>query len=415
MSRDRLLALLGERIGVDPASLGDRVMDDALAEAQRQLGAATLDELAARVALDRVALTQLIEQVIVGETWFFRVPQQFDDLVRFARTIARRRRPLRILSLPCASGEEAWSVAISLREAGLGADDFEVLGVDVSPQLIARATAGEYRGSAMRIPAARDPWLLPVAGGVSVAPELRRNVSFRVGNALEPTILADEPPFDVAFCRNLLIYLTRDAREQVLSTLRRVLTQPALVLAGQAEVLTAITTGFTPMPQASPLSYLFAAQVAPALLAGTPAVSTAFPATTAPHKTHAVQPARRMPVMLTAVDATLLVPTETGVALAQQLADAGDLHAARGACKTHLRALPQDIGAHLLLGIVEIARGDLEAADEAFARVLFLDHHHQDALERRAMLAEHRGRLNEARRLRARAGRSRASQAQPTP
>ncbi|MEO6066217.1 MAG: CheR family methyltransferase, partial [Lysobacterales bacterium] len=257
MSRERLLAALSERIGIDSASLGDRVMDHALGEAQRQLGLASLDELATRIALDKAAFTELVEQVIVGETWFFRVPQQFDDLVRFARTTGRSRRPLRVLSLPCASGEEAWSAAIRLREAGLGADEFEILGIDVSPQLVARATLGEYRGSAMRIPAARDPWLEPIEGGVVVAPELRRSVRFRTGNALDPQLFAGEPLFDVAFCRNLLIYLTRDAREQLLAMLRRALKQPALVLAGQAEVLTAITTGFVPMPQGCPLSYLF--------------------------------------------------------------------------------------------------------------------------------------------------------------
>ncbi|MEO6065833.1 MAG: hypothetical protein ABIP49_08670, partial [Lysobacterales bacterium] len=104
-----------------------------------------------------------------------------------------------------------------------------------------------------------------------------------------------------------------------------------------------------------------------------------------------------------------------GLALARRLADAGDLHAARDACRIHLGTSPQDAEAQLLLGIVEFARGDVEAADAAFARVLFLDHHNLDALEHRALLADHRGRGDEARRLRARAGRSRAQRAPATP
>lgn len=415
MSRELLLALLGERIGVDPGSLGDRVLDHSLAEAQRRLGLPTLDALASRVAIDRAALAELIEQVVVGETWFFRVPQQFDDLVRFARTTARRRRPLRVLSLPCASGEEAWSAAISLLEAGLGCDEFEVVGIDVSAPLVARASAGVYRGNAMRIPAAREPWLEPIDGGVEVSRTMRQCVRFRVGNALDSNLLADEAPFDVAFCRNLLIYLTADAREQVLATLRAGLASPGLVLAGQAEVLTAMTSGFQVMPQGSPLSYLFGAGPNPRSTAAAPnaAIEVARP------RLRIVPALPQAPATVPSDDAIAATviedPVESAMALAQRLADSGDLAGARDACRGVLKSSPQDVQAHYLLGIVESARGDVEAADTAFARVLFLDRDHTDALEHRAMLAERLGRGDEARRLRARAVRSRAPRTPSAP
>lgn len=416
MSREFLLGLLRDRIGMDAASLGDRVLDHAFAEAGRQLGTPTLEALAARVALDRAALTALVEAVVVGETWFFRVAQQFEDLARFARTTARRRRPLRVLSLPCASGEEAWSVAITLREAGLGVDEFEVIGIDVSPLLVARAKLGEYRGGALRVPAPREPWLQAIDGGVTVAPALRSSVQFRIGNALDPNLLLNDAPFDVVFCRNLLIYLTPDAREQVFNTLRKSLAQPALVLSGQAEVLTVLTRGFVPMPQASPLSYLYDATTTDAVktrIHSSLERAYARPSALPEHASRlsdalmTTASVARMPTM-PPLQSTLGAMPEIQVAMAQRLADSGDLGGARDACRNHLDSAPQDVDAHLLLGIIESARGDVEAADAAFATVLFLDHHHLDALERRALLADRRGRAEDARRLRARAGRSRA-------
>ena len=118
MSRASLLELLRQRIGLDGDSLGARIVDDACAEARRTLEVADDLQLLRRMQHDPVAFAAAAEHFLGPESWFFRAPEQFDDLVRFARE-QRDRRPLRVLSLPCASGEEAYSAVIRLLEAGL--------------------------------------------------------------------------------------------------------------------------------------------------------------------------------------------------------------------------------------------------------------------------------------------------------
>ena len=119
MSREAILALLASDAGLDAGSLGQRVIDHALQDACREAGVA--DEFALWGALQArpALLRQVREHFLVPETWFFRAPAQFADLARFATGVAARRRPFRVLSLPCASGEEAVSAAIALQQAGL--------------------------------------------------------------------------------------------------------------------------------------------------------------------------------------------------------------------------------------------------------------------------------------------------------
>ncbi|MGH8028966.1 MAG: CheR family methyltransferase, partial [Arenimonas sp.] len=205
MSRAALLELLRERIGLDGESLGARIVDDACADARRTLSVADDTQLVLRMQRDPVAFAAAAEHFLVPESWFFRAGEQFDDLVRHARE-QRDRRPLRVLSLPCASGEEAYSAVIRLLEAGLAPGEIDVLGIDLSETAIARARAGRYRTSALRGQALAEPWMEECTGGFEVADVVRHCARFRVGNALDDTHLRGEDRFDIIFCRNLLIY-----------------------------------------------------------------------------------------------------------------------------------------------------------------------------------------------------------------
>ena len=411
MSRHALLDLLHSRLGLDPGTLGTRVIDDAFADARRALSVADEPALYRRVLLDADAFGELAECFVVPETWFFRAAEQFQDLARFAREQPGRR-PLRVLSLPSSTGEEAYSAAITLLEAGLAPADIDVLGIDVSQAAIRRASDGEFRASALRGQPLPAPWLHAADDGSLVAdPVLRRCVRFRVGNALDPKLLHGEPSFDVVFCRNLLIYLHPDARQQLVHTLLAAAREPALVLAGQAEVLSSLSSALRPYEGGCPLSFIHAPRAADAAAAGLATPRAAPPAVRRPAATPPAPPARQAPVPLPPVVAD---PDQDVVARARQLADAGHLDQARAACVAHLVTRPTDVAALYLLGLLASAAGDTEAADRAFTQVLYLDRDHLDAVEQRVALAERRGATDQARDLRARAARLRHGRPEAT-
>ena len=398
MSRDALIELLHHRIGLDATVFGDRVLDDAFGEARRALGVPDDEALYARATADPDGFAEFVEHLVVPETWFFRVPEQYEDLVRFARARGNAT-PLKVLSLPCATGEEAYSAAISLLDAGFTPEQFEVLGIDVSKRLVEHARGATYRRNVVRGDPSPSPWLAPRGNGFEIDPLVRRCVHFRVGNALDEGVFRNGERFDVVFCRNLLIYLHGAARVRLLALLSAALNPPALVLAGQAEVLPVMAAGFAPFPGASPLSYLYDPQRLERQAAPPP---VAAPTGTEP------RPSRRRIEHAAPPEMSEQTPpdvTRFDLGAIRVLADQGQLDAARERCVAYLALRAEDVEAWYLLGLVESARGDLAAADAAFGRTLYLDGDHAEALEHRIALADRLGERDHGRRLRERARR----------
>ena len=378
MSRQALLRLLQQRIGLDGAALGERVLHDALAESRAALGVADDEALFGKALVQPEAFGEIVERFVVPESWFFRAPDQYADLARFANE-QRHRRSLRVLSLPCASGEEAYSAVIALVEAGWSAEAIDVLGIDISRSAIERAQAATYRTYALRGRPMAGPWIQPQPGGFAIAAGIRRSARFRVGNALDPNLFDATERFDVVFCRNLLIYLHPEARARVLKTLLAVLEPWGLLFAGQAEVLQGTEAELKPYPGGCPLSYVRDAPSSPKV--ATPPSVDRSPRARIATEARPAQASRTAPIAAESIE---LSP--------QALADAGRLDEARAACERLLQRSPEDIDILFLLGLVESARADLRAADAAFARVCFLDRDHLPAMDHRIALAERQGR-----------------------
>ncbi len=149
--------------------------------------------------------------MIVPETWFFRYPESFATLAKLAtKRLAElnNMRALRILSLPCSTGEEPYSIAMALLDAGLKPHQFKVDGMDVSPLSVDKARRALYGKNSFRGQdiAFRDRHFIPENDGYRLSARVLEQVRLQVGNLLDPTLLANEPPYDFVFCRNLLIY-----------------------------------------------------------------------------------------------------------------------------------------------------------------------------------------------------------------
>jgi chemotaxis protein methyltransferase WspC len=390
MSRQALVELLACRIGLDPESLGERVLTQSLQAAADTLGLTDLEALYRRVQADKRALQALIEQVVVPETWLLRGRDQFDALVEYARSRGTGTR-LRVLSLPCASGEEAWSIAASLYDAGFAPTSFHVTGIDVSERAIALAEAARYRPSALRGATLSGIGLLEQDGALVPHPDLCDAVSFRVGNALDPAVYPSGERYDVIFCRNLLIYLEPEARRTLVRQLLAILADGGVVFTGQAENLAAIDAGLAMAPAIGTLAFVRAGGKPRAPTTAQPPVARA---PSSPKRPRSPPPASAThPVAIASPDP---------LAQARALADRGELEAARRLLRTALASEPTQAACWRLLGLIEMARDALAEADEAFAHAIFLDREDAESLRHRAILATRLQRPDEARRLQAR-------------
>ncbi|HSO34976.1 MAG TPA: protein-glutamate O-methyltransferase CheR, partial [Labilithrix sp.] len=182
--------------------------------AMRNAGVTELDDYVTALASGRLPIADLIEEVVVGETYFFREPDQFAFLRRVVLPEITARKPaphaVRVWSAACASGEEAYSLAILLDEVGLG-DRARILGTDLSREALRKAERATYgRWSLRGSDAFRARRHLTGAGNVlALDPEIKRRVRLEQLNLTRdvyPSVARGIGSFDLVLCRNVLIY-----------------------------------------------------------------------------------------------------------------------------------------------------------------------------------------------------------------
>ena len=236
--------LLRRWIGLDPSTVGSAAIQRAVRTRMAALGIADAEAFAEHALHDVAERDRLVEEVVVAESWFFRDSQVFDFVRRFACTLATLpgRAPVRILSAPCAAGEEPYSIAMHLLDAGLAPTQFVIDAIDVSRNALDRARHARYSANAFRNAdlAFRDRWFRSENGASVLDERVRGCVHFAWGNLLEESFVAaalasGRGPYDVVFCRNLLIYLTPAARQRVERAVERLLKPDGLLVLGAAE------------------------------------------------------------------------------------------------------------------------------------------------------------------------------------
>lgn len=195
---------------------------------------------------------RLVEAVAVRETYFFREWPQLesfrDELLPQLAAENAERRELRIWSAGCATGEEPYSIAILLRESGrFDGWRVRILGTDLVASAIAAARRARYRDASLRATPEplRERYLCPEGKHAWRLDErIRCAVDFEAANLLDERTCAGEPPFDVVFCRNVLMYFGEPARERVSNLLFERLRPGGRLLLGHAESLLTLDTPF---------------------------------------------------------------------------------------------------------------------------------------------------------------------------
>lgn len=187
-----------------------------LLEAAGSLGLGAAELLARLRAADAAAIAALVEHSVVGETYFYRHPEQFAALQRH---LFGRPGPLSVWCAGCATGEEPYSVAMALLEGGRAGAGDRILATDVSERALQRARGGVYgQWSLRRLPGELLNRYLDGEGETfAVAPRLREMVSFARHN-----LVAEAPPggpFDLVACRNVLMYFVPAVAVEVVGRL----------------------------------------------------------------------------------------------------------------------------------------------------------------------------------------------------
>ena len=194
---------------------------------------------------DGVEIQALVNLLTVNETYFFR---DYDQLAYFAEEVVPARadavsalseRKLRLLCGACASGEEAYTLAIILLEMLDGQPPWtvEITAVDINTAMLDRARIGRYSQRTLRdMPLIyRERYFSRIDGDFQVSPTLQRIVGFEHVNLVSSAQMQRLCEFDIVFCRNLLIYLDYNQRERLIHELYHRLRPGGVLFIGATE------------------------------------------------------------------------------------------------------------------------------------------------------------------------------------
>jgi chemotaxis protein methyltransferase CheR len=318
-------------------------------------------------------LKRLIDEVTVRETFFFRHRAELDRIDWHGALQAARARDtevVRVWIAGCASGEEAYTIAILACEAfGSATPPVRILATDIAPTALAQARRGQYGARAMRTldDAVRRRYFDVEQQTLSVGRSLRALVEVRRHNLVRDSIPpVGSPPFDLILCRNVLIYFDRSTVDRVVASLGAALWPGGRLVLGAADRLSG-----APRRVVAPDPRRAAAGPRP------PSRMREAPAKRPPSRR---PPAIRMPP--DGPGAAVAGPSPAAasdedqrerLAGAMRAADRGDLDVALQIAADALAANPLDAEAHFIIGVAELARERPRAAVDSLRRALYTD------------------------------------------
>ncbi len=194
----------------------------------------------------------LTNEMTVNETYFFREDHHFDCLIHSILPVITKRKekgePIRIWCMPSSSGEEPYSIAITLLERWPGINDWdvEIIASDIDTGILNKARAGLYSERSIRnVPAhLLRKYFTKSGNDYQICQDLREAVEFTRANLAEPLDTRNYQGFDVIFCRNLLIYFDDISRRTAADTFFDALNPGGFILLGHSESMSRISPIF---------------------------------------------------------------------------------------------------------------------------------------------------------------------------
>ena len=409
----RLSTMVAEKMGLHfpPERLVD--LQRGVAAAAAELGftdpAACADWLLSATP-SKSELDILAAHLTIGETYFFREPKTFEALSAYVlpELIAARRgrtQRIRLWSAACATGEEAYSLAILLHQVLPDIDAWHVtiLGSDINGKFLQKAVRATYREWSFRATPAsfKDRYFDHVGSGeYRIRAEFKRMVTFEHLNLVSdnyPSLTTDTNAMDVILCRNVLMYFTSAQISRVVSKLRSSLIDGGWLAVSPSEASQTVFEHFLARMFPGVILYQKSEAAHPRRHIGTETAAARTtderPVVVPPSSSTPSTPLRDESVEPQALAASLYerglytqaaatlressavreLDGETFSLLARALANEGNLAEALSCCDRWIAADTLDSGAHYLRAVVLLEQGRAEDARRSLQRALYLE------------------------------------------
>jgi chemotaxis protein methyltransferase CheR len=192
----------------------------------RQRKICSFDKLLQEISTNRDLKQELIDTLTTNETFFYREFKQIEDLVKLVKDAGKR---VDILCAPSATGEEPYSIAIALLEAGISPYNFHIVGIDINSDAISKAKTARYKERNVRNLSSTiiENYFIKEQDLYILKESIKSQVSYKIVNIFDPSFSAIGK-FDFIFSRNMLIYFDKETKlkaKKLLESLRKDPTQ----------------------------------------------------------------------------------------------------------------------------------------------------------------------------------------------
>lgn len=419
MPKDSIKLLLNEKIGLNAISVGDSSIQRAISH---RLDILKIDDVGKYYSIlldDSRELKELIEEIVVPETWFFRNRVPFEVFVEIINKQIlpqrNKKKKIRILSIPCSTGEEPYSLAIALFERGVNPKGVEITAIDVSRQALLKAERAIYTENSFRDTEARiiEKYFTKVESGYQLNSAIKELVKFKQGNILVGSLSPHPGYYDVVFCRNLLIYFDRDKQQLTLEKLSRSIKKNGILFVGHAEMSMVTDKYFESLK--FPQSFSFqkkSLQTKLTLMSDSVASSS-----TIKESISEQGPDHWQKVIRQISDIAIKNPKDivknaeeqknsrlnsslieelygkqsVSFRPVEKLADQGKYDEALILCNDYLKKDPESAQGFYLLALIYNSKGESPKAESFLKKAIYLDPNHELALRLSSVLAENRG------------------------
>ncbi len=384
-----------DTLGLNTASFGRSGFERVICAAMKRSGVADATAYLELLSTSPEEFERCLEELVVPETWFFRDTEPF---ILLKQHLCEKWFPshpgekVRILSVPCSTGEEPYSIAMTLMEAGILPQQFHLDAAEISRRALTIADRAVYGKGSFRQPltAAQEAFFTGPEKKVLSAQHFLseavvRTVHFHRDNLVDPRFFAGQAPYQIIFCRNVLIYLTAEARRLVLENVDRLLAPDGILFTGHAELGILLQHGFTAIRHARAFACrkkVLSAQCSVNNSVRSPqsAVRSPLPSALCPQSSALVSPSSALSTQHIVLHAEALA-----------LADRGLFDEAAALCRRYLREQRPHADGYCLLGLIHEAARQSGDAEGCYLKALYLDPDHHETLIHLSLLYQQRG------------------------
>lgn len=409
----RVEQLLTERVGLNLASLPKDSLSIALRYRMEATGISEEEAYWRIIHTSSEEFNALLDLLLVSETWFFRDATAFEYIIHYYKekwidifTKLRKKRPLRILCVGCSTGEEPYSVAMRLLDAGVSSRHFTVDAVDISESAIQRGRSAIYGSRSFR---GKDSSVIERhfntnGNHYQLRPRVASLVNFSVANLLDTSYWYGHHTYDIIFCRHLLIYLQPTSQKEALDILSNLLEPAGILLVAPSELGLPGPANFVRVKY--PRSFAFRKLGDEELKTHAVAIVTQKQLRQVAFSTTVISKKVIVPVLGLQDSAVTEDPSSKQLlSQAGELADSGQLDQATELCLEYLKKNKDSAEAYFILGLVQHAKGADKKAEKHFHKVIYLNPNHYEALVYMSLILDNQGEAAKAELYRERAAR----------